>query len=454
MDRPVCRCLTLNNCSQPGSEFMNVPTHLSQWSQRSSDQAIGYLMQQAVENPGCISLAAGLVDERSLPASLVRDAVDELLADDDAGRRLLQYGTTQGPEPLRRVYRNYLAELEGRTDSLADLPLSRLMLTTGSQQLLSLVVQALFDPGDICLAAAPTYFVFLGVLQAAGAEVIPIEADSDGMRPQALQATLERLAAEGRLGRVRLIYVVSDFENPSGVSVSAERRSELLKLAESWSRESRIYLLEDAAYRELRFEGAAPPSIWSLDHGGKTVILAQTFSKSFSPGIRVGLGVLPEMLIKPVSDLKGNEDFGSAHLNQHIVARVLRNGSYRHHVESVVASYRSKRDAMLRAIDREFAGLHGVTWVRPAGGMYVWMRLPPMIQTGFDSPLFQQATKVDRVMYVPGELCYPASWRDRPRCEMRLSFGVQSEAGIEEGIRRLASAVRAVIRQISGITAE
>ncbi|MFM7057270.1 MAG: PLP-dependent aminotransferase family protein [Planctomycetota bacterium] len=429
---------------------MSVPTHLSQWSQRSAHQAIGYLMQQAVENPGCISLAAGLVDERSLPAALVRNAVDELLADTDAGRRLLQYGTTQGPEPLRRVYRNYLAELEGRSDALADLPLSRLMLTTGSQQLLALVVQALFDAGNICLVAAPTYFVFLGVLQAAGAEAIPVESDSQGMRPEALQATLERLASEDRLGRVRLIYVVSDFENPSGVSVPLERRRELLRLAENWSRASQIYLLEDAAYRELRFEGTAPPSIWSLDQSHKTVILAQTFSKSFSPGIRVGLGVLPESLVKPVADLKGNEDFGSAHLNQHIVATVLRNGSYRRHVAAVVASYRSKRNAMLNAIDREFHGLHGVSWVRPAGGMYVWMRLPQMIQTGFDSPLFQQATRVNRVMYVPGELCYPSSWRDRPRCEMRLSFGVQSEAGIEEGIRRLATAVSAVIERISG----
>jgi len=429
---------------------MEAPTHLSQGARRSADQAIGFLMQQAVENPGCISLAAGLVDERSLPARLVRDAVDTLLADGESGRRLLQYGTTQGPEPLRRVYRNYLAELEGRSDGLADLPLSRMMLTTGSQQLLSLIVQAMFDPGDICLVAAPTYFVFLGVLQAAGAEIIPVEADANGMCPQALRGALERLHAAGQLGRVRLIYVVSDFENPSGVSISADRRHELLELAQSWSRESRIYLLEDAAYRELRYEGTAPPSIWSLDRNRETVILAQTFSKSFSPGIRVGLGVLPEKLLKPVSDLKGNEDFGSAHLNQHIVAHALKNGSYRQHVESVVASYRSKRNAMLQAIDKEFAGLHGVSWVRPEGGMYVWMRLPPIVQTGFDSLLFQQATRVNRVMYVPGELCYPTSWNDRPRCEMRLSFGVQSEAGIEEGIRRLATAVRTVFGRISG----
>lgn len=424
--------------------------HLSILAHRSADQAIGYLMQQAVENPGCISLAAGLVDERSLPADLVRSAVDSLLGHPESGRRLLQYGTTQGPEPLRRVYRNYLAELEGRPDQLADLPLSQIILTTGSQQLLSLLVQAIFDPGDICLVAAPTYFVFLGVLQAAGATIIPVDSDSDGMRPEALAAVLSQLEAAGSLSRVRLIYLVSDFENPSGVSVSAERRPQLLELAETYSKSSRIFLLEDAAYRELRYDGTAPPSIWSLDKSRETVILAQTFSKSFSPGVRVGLGVLPQALVKPVSDLKGNEDFGSAHLNQHILAHVLRDGSYRRHVQSVVASYRSKRDAMLNAIDREFASFAGVSWIRPAGGMYVWMRLPAHIQTGFDSPLFQQAVRTDKVMYVPGELCYPADWPERPRCEMRLSFGVQSEAGIEEGICRLANAVR---REFSRVAA-
>ncbi|MEY3460333.1 MAG: 2-aminoadipate transaminase [Planctomycetota bacterium] len=433
---------------------MSLPPYLSRRAQRSSQQAIGYLMQQAVENPGCISLAAGLVDERSLPAGLVRGVVSDLLGGTDSSQRLLQYGTTQGPEPLRRIYRSYLAELEGRSDGLGGLPLSRLILTTGSQQLLSLLVQALFDPGDICLVAAPTYFVFLGVLQAAGVEAVPVESDGSGMRPDALEAALLRLESAGRLPRVRLIYVVSDFENPSGVSVSRDRRAELLRLTQEYSRESRIFLLEDAAYRELRYEGAAIPCIWSLDTAGETVILAQTFSKSFSPGIRVGLGVLPEVLVKPISDLKGNEDFGSAHLNQHIVARVLRDGSYRQHVDTVISSYRSKRDAMLGAIDREFAGVGGVSWVRPEGGMYVWMRLPAHVQTGFGSALFERCVRVDRVMYVPGELFYPADWADRPRCEMRLSFGVQSETGIEEGIRRLASAVRWELGRVAGVAGE
>ena len=424
---------------------MHPVLRLSDHARRSADQAIGFLMQQAVENADCISLAAGLVDEQSLPVDITRDAATQLLTDGAAGRRILQYGTTPGPEPLRRVFRSYLAELECREDSLQDLPLSQLVLTTGSQQLLSLVTQALFNPGDICLVAAPTYFVYIDVLQAAGAEIVPVAAEADGMVPVALDAALKTIADAGRLDRVRLVYVVSYYDNPSGVSVSRERRPELLEITQRYSRDSRILLLEDAAYRELRYEGEPQPSIWSFDQTRETVILAQTFSKSFSPGVRVGFGVLPTQLVKAVTDLKGNEDFGSAHLNQHLVASVIRDGTYQSHVEQVCESYRQKRDAMLAAAEREFSHISGVSWFRPTGGMYVWMKLPDHLETGFSSPLFQRATHVDKVMYVPGELSYPVSWADRPRCEMRLSFGVQNVAGIEEGVRRLANAVRAVM---------
>ncbi len=420
-------------------------TPLSDHARRSANQAIGFLMQQAVENADCISLAAGLVDEESLPVNIVREAVAELLADADSGRKLLQYGITPGPELLRRVFRTNLARLEQRADELRDLPLSQLVLTTGSQQLLSLVTQALFNPGDICLVAAPTYFVYIDVLQAAGAEIIPVTADADGMRPDSLASAFAQIQSEGKLDRVRLVYVVSDFDNPSGVSVSADRRPELLRIVQEYSSQHRIFLLEDCAYRELRYDGEVIPSIWSLDASRETVILAQTFSKSFSPGIRVGMGVLPQCLIKAVTDLKGNDDFGSAHLNQHIVAHAICTGAYADHVRSVCESYRRKRDAMVATVEREFAGLPGVSWFKPQGGMYVWMRLPDHIETGFSSPLFQRATHVDKVMYVPGELSYPADWQDRPRCEMRLSFGVQNVAGIEAGIRRLASAVRWVL---------
>ena len=429
----------------PSSTTSQLPLTLSNHAVRAADQAISFLMQQAVENADCISLAAGLVDEQTLPVRLARESLNHLLADQQNGRRILQYGITPGPEELRRVIRQYLAELENSTNGLADLALDQIVLTTGSQQLLLLVTQALFNPGDICLVAAPTYFVYLGVLEAAGATVIPVQSDLDGMCPNDLQRQLQKLDESGQLDRVRLVYTVSYYDNPSGVSISTERRPELLAIVQRWSQKHRILLLEDAAYRELQYSGEVYPSIWSFDESRHHVILAQTFSKSFSPGVRVGFGVLPADLVKPVCDLKGNEDFGSAHLNQNLIAYVLSNGEYREHVTRVRVGYQEKRDAMLAAADQYFGELEGVSWVHPDGGMYVWMSLPTNIETGFTSELFRVATHEHKVMYVPGELAYPGSGTGRPRHQMRLSFGVQSAAGVTEGMRRLSVAVRQVL---------
>ena len=419
--------------------------HLSQRWRGASRQAISFLMQQGVENPDVISLAAGLVDPGSLPVEEARTAAAQLLADDARARQALQYGTTAGAERLRRLLLEHLARLEGCRAGELGIDAEQIVLTTGSQQLLSLVADVLLDPGDICLVAAPTYFVFLGVLRGVGARAIAVAADEDGMRMGALEQQLESLRASGDLHRVRLIYLVSYYENPSGVSLSAERRAQAVEIARRWSRQHRILVLEDAAYRELHYDGPVLPSVWSFDETRQSVILAQTFSKSFAPGIRVGFGVLPKELVLPVCDRKGNEDFGSANFNQHLLATALERGIYAEHVPKVCQAYRVKRDAMLRAAERHFADLPRVSWVRPHGGLYVWMTLHEHIHTGFGSRLFQHATRVEKVMYVPGELCYAADRDHLPANQMRLSFGVQTPEGIEEGMLRLANAVRAVI---------
>ncbi len=414
---------------------------LSQRSHRAKDQAISFLMQQAVENRGVISLAAGLVDEASLPVAECRTALSGLFQDEARARQALQYGTTAGADVLREQLRLHLARLEHCSPDELKIDANQLVLTTGSQQLLALVADALFDPGDICLVAAPTYFVFLGVLNGVGARTIPIETDEHGINTQALDAELARLEAAGELPRVKLIYVVSYYENPSGVSLSTERRREVVEIARKWSHDHQLFVLDDAAYRELRYDGEERPSVWSFDEARDTVVLAQTFSKSFSPGVRVGMGVLPKSLVGPVCDLKGNDDFGSANLNQHLLATVLASGRYESHVSEVRAAYRLKRDAMLDALEREFATVPGVSWLRPEGGLYVWLSLPEQIETGFSSNLFHLAAKRHRVMYVPGELCYPPGSAAVRKNQMRLSFGVQDAPGIREGIRRLAAAV-------------
>ena len=422
---------------------------LANFSQRrrwAADQAISFLMQQGVEHPHVVSLAAGLVDPVSLPASESLDAARAVLSDEHRARSSLQYGTTLGDLRLRQQLAEYHNRLEQTSTPVATRVASpdEVVCTTGSQQLLALLADALLDPGDICLVAAPTYFVFLGVLEGVGARAIALPADEHGLRMDALTAELQRLESVGELSRVKLIYVVSEFENPTGISLSLERRAELAEIAKHWSqrRGEKIYVLEDAAYRELHYDTPPPPSVWSFDAAGDTVIHAGTFSKSFSPGLRVGFGLMPRELRDAINDLKGNQDFGSANFNQHLLAELLASGRFELHAEEVRAAYRIKRDAMLAAADEFFADLPGVSWVRPHGGLYVWMTLPSHIATGFDSSLFRRAVDVEQVMYVPSELCFGGPREGRQRNHMRLSFGVQSPDGIREGIRRLSRAVR------------
>ena len=419
----------------------------SQRRRWAADQAISFLMQQGIERPHVLSLAAGFVDAASLPVTEAFEAARGILADDAKGKLALQYGTTLGNLRLRQQlaqYQNGLEQTASPSGQRTATP-DEVVCTTGSQQLLALLADALLDPGDICLVAAPTYFVFLGVLEGVGARTIALPSDEHGMQMEGLNAELQRLEAVGELSRVKLIYVVSEFENPTGISLSLDRRRELVEIADRWSKQHRIFVLEDAAYRELHYDGPVIPSVWSFDRTGETVIHAGTFSKSFSPGLRVGFGLMPQCLRAAINDLKGNQDFGSANFNQYLVTDLLASGRFATHAEEVRAAYREKRNAMLSAADEFFHDLPGVSWVRPAGGLYVWMTLPPHVPTGFDSPLFRQAVDVEQVMYVPGELCFGGLPEQRPRNSMRLSFGVQSPEGIREGMRRLSNAVKAVL---------
>lgn len=418
------------------------PIQCSERWKWGSRQAISFLMEQGVDNPDILTLGAGLVDSETLPVEEVGRLVAEICQDPQAARAALQYGSTPGFPRLRAALLEHLASLEKCSSSELGMTADQVLLTTGSQQFLSLVCEVLFNPGDICFVAAPTYFVFLGSLAGVGARIIPIRSDEDGMVMEDLDREIARVAAAGDLNRVKLIYLVSDFENPSGVCLSAERRRQAVELARKWSRQKRILILEDAAYRELRYSGQPLPSIWSFDTERKYVLLAQTFSKSFSPGLRVGYGIAPAELIGPLSDRKGNEDFGSANFNQHLLARALETGTYTHHVERVRQAYTRKRDSMLAAADKYFSDIPGVTWVRPDGGLYVWMSLPKHISASFDNELFIHATRQEQVMYVPGSLCYTGPTESRPHHQMRLSFGVLEPELIDEAMQRLAKSVR------------
>lgn len=422
------------------------PLPLSDRSGRTADSPITFFIKKAIETPGLISLAAGLVDEGSLPAGEVREAAAAILGDAAGARAALQYGSTQGLPSLRTRVLTHVCAADGVAPGDIGLSPEDVVLTTGSQQLLYLLGEAMFDPGDIVLAEAPSYFVYHGVLQSHGVRVVPVPMDAGGMDLDALDARLADLKRAGELGRVKLIYTVDYFQNPTGLTLAADRRPRLVEIARRYSTDHRILILEDAAYRELRYSGPDLPSVKKFDEKNEFVVYASTFSKPLSPGLKLGYALLPSDLVAPILNLKGNHDFGSCNLSQHLVDRVMAAGAFDRHVSALRDVYRAKRDAMLGALEVEFGDLPGASWTVPAGGLYVWLTLPPDVDTGPGGPLVPAALEAG-VLYVPGEFGHvPDAAGHLPRNECRLSFGVADPEQVREGVRRLRGACRRLAR--------
>jgi 2-aminoadipate transaminase len=408
------------------------------------ETVVSTLMAKTLAHPELVSLAAGFVDHQTLPVDLSHQALEAIWADPERARTALQYGTTIGHPPLRDAVLQRALRADGRTADELGLSVDQVVISAGSNQLLFLVADTLLDPGDIVLCGAPAYFVFLGILGNLGARARGVDCDQHGIIPEALEEQLARLDATGELGRVKMVYVTTYYDNPSGVTVPADRRAELVEIVQRWSRRGKIYLAEDAAYRELRYYGEDTPSLRAFDPQGETVIHTGTFSKSFSPGIRVGWGFLPRELLGPVLAQKGHVDFGSPNFSQCLMAAVLELGLFDGHVQRLQNAYRKKIDAVLEAADQFLGDIGGVEWVRPTGGLYVWLRLPEAIDTGFSGPLFNPAVE-EGVLYVPGEYCYPTDGAEPKRNRLRLSFGIQSCESIRRGMEALGRALRQVV---------
>lgn len=419
---------------------MSKPCHVSQRAQRAGGQPISFMMQKSLAHPELISFAAGLVDQDTLPVELTRQVFEKILSDPRRGRAALQYGTTAGYLPLRESLLERLCQADGCTEAELSLSVDQVVVSAGSNELLHLLVDTLCDPGDIVLCASPSYYVFVGTLHNMGVRSVGVQCDEQGLIPEAVDDELRRIEAAGELGRVKAIYVVSYFDNPANTTLPGDRRAALVEIAQRWSKRNRIHILEDAAYRDMRYEGSDVPSFRAFDPTGETVIVTQTFSKAYSPGVRVGWGILPPHLVEPLLDQKSNVDFGSPNLTQHLMAEVLSQGLLEPHLETVRAGYRAKRDAMVAAADEYLCRIPGVHWTRPTGGLYVWLQLPEELAAGNTGSLFDQAMH-EGVLYVPGEYFYPNEGQPVAKNTIRLSFGVQPCKRIHEGMAALARAI-------------
>ncbi|HEX8341249.1 MAG TPA: PLP-dependent aminotransferase family protein, partial [Tepidisphaeraceae bacterium] len=255
-------------------------------------------------------------------------------------------------------------------------------------------------------------------------------------------------------GRVKAVYCQSYFQNPTGLTLSLDRRERLVEIVKKYSRDHRIVVIEDAAYRELRYDGAALPSVKSFDRDNAFVASCYTFDKPFAAGLKLGYVFAPPEIARQLLEQKGNHDFGSPHLCQQIVLEALLDGTYERHLADVHAGYKPKRDAMLAALAEAFDGVEGVQWTTPEGGLYVWLSLPRDADTSRHGGMFDAALR-EGVLYVPGEYCFAAA--DEfvvPQNHMRLCYAVTPIEQIAEGVARLARVILKPSEEAGVVTAE
>lgn len=373
-----------------------------------------------LEQPDIISFAGGIPDPSLFPVEAIRAAQDAVLADPKQAAQALQYSISEGFPGLRR----WIVDFMGRNG--VPCSIDNVLITCGSQQGLDFLAKMLLSPGDTALVEAPTY---LGALQAFNC----YEPRYDRLIPEGGNVTPAAYAAGAAAagGRVKFAYVVPDFANPTGVTLSREGREKLLELAA----ELEIPVIEDSAYQALRFEGAPVPSILSLDcaaNGGdieKTrTIYCGTFSKTLVPALRIGWIVAASPLIQKLVLTKQAGDLHSSTLNQMVMAR-LAETTWDANVERAIALYRGRRDAMMAALARSMPA--GVEWTKPEGGLFVWLTLPKGID---GAELLARAIAEERVAFVPGKAFFAT---DAMANTIRLNFSSPDEAEIGEGVARL-----------------
>jgi len=412
---------------------------LSSLGRRTNQPPISWLMEVALRHPDLINLAAGFTDNATLPVAEVRALLGTLLGRRRTGEPALQYGNTPGLPELVQRSSERLRKLDGPEAGAEQLYApDQFLITHGSQQLLYIVTEILCDPGDVVVVEDPTYFVYLGIAQSHGLDCRGVPLDPDGMDLAALDTTLGVLKRSGRLHRLKLIYLVSYYQNPTGTTTRFAKKVELVDLLRYYEHAAGhpIYLLEDAAYRELRFSGEEERSALAAPGAGPRVIYARTYSKPFATGMRGGFARLPSVLHTAAVRVKGNHDFGTSSLLQHVLNQALASGAYEQHLALLRRRYADKAAAMVKAMRRHFPS--GVRWQEPRGGMYVWATLPEPWRSGLKSRLFRRA-RAENVLYVPGALCYADDvTRPRPDHEVRLTFGSVRARQITEGIARLA----------------
>ncbi len=363
--------------------------------------------------PNLISFAGGFPDPETFPRERAAALLAEFAAAGEASA--FQYAPTRGlPGPLDALA-GRLEALQGRRPADGEL-----VITSGAIEALELVVKTFLDPGDLVVDEAPTYLGAIMAFRSFEAEIVAMAMDDDGLKVD----EVERRLRDGM--RPKLVYTIPDHQNPAGVSLAGERRELLVELARRYG----FAIVEDVAYRELRFEGDALPSLWSL--GPDVVVQAGTTSKTFFPGVRLGWAVGPAEISAQLVNAKQNTDQCAGALGQRLFEEYIRRGWIEEQLAQSRALYRRKCERMLAALERAMPP--GMSWTRPRGGFFTWLTLP----AGVDATDLAARAVEQSVGIVPGALFFSDG---RGAENVRLSFSMVDEAQIDDGIERLASLI-------------
>lgn len=377
-----------------------------------------------IARPEVISLAGGLPSPETFPLDELAEMLPRALRED--GARGLQYGPTEGDLGLREELIRFM-----ETDALTGLTPEHVLVTTASQQGLDLCARTFLAPGDAAVCGLPSYLGALSAFTASGARLTGVPLDDEGIRPDLLESRLVDLRRVGV--RPKLLYVVPDFQNPAGVTLSLERRLDLLEIARAFD----LLVVEDSPYRQLRYAGEHVPSLHTLDRDERVISLF-TFSKILFPGLRLGWMVATPAIISALVVSKQPLDLCTSPFTQLVAREYLKSGRLPAQIERTKRLYTQKRQAFLAALETYVDPAWGVHWTRPEGGLFLWMTLPAGLSS---RELLEHALKQD-VAFVTG----PAFHCDGSgQNTLRLNFSYPSVEQLDEGIRRLARAIGAMM---------
>lgn len=371
-----------------------------------------------VSRPEVVSLAGGMPNLKDLPLERLAESAKSLIL--NHGAQALQYGSGQGWEPLRAQLTEIMTY-----DHIIGADPDDVVVTTGSQQALDLMAELFIDAGDVVLAESPSYVGALGCFRARQADVVHVDMDNDGLIPEALEATIARLRAEGR--QIKFLYTIPNFQNPAGVTLSEERRPKIIEICQR----EHVLILEDNPYGLLGFDSDPLPALHSYDP--ESVVYLGSVSKMFAPGMRIGWALAPhairdKLILASEAAILSPTMFGQMFLSQY-----LTDYDWYSQVKSFRVMYKERRDAMMAAL-AEF--MSECEWTRPAGGFYTWVTLP----AGLDAKSMLPRAVRAQVAYVSGTAFY---YDGRGADHMRLSFCYPTPEDIREGVRRLSGVVHA-----------